>query len=174
MALPPCVPDANVWIDLADGGLLAEAFQVGVEWLTLDLTAGELVSCGADLMALGLRTATLPGPQVAEMFTLRGRYPKPSLTDIGALVLAKYVGGILVTGDGDLRKAAEAEGVPLHGTLWILDELVRLDAVAPGRAADALDRMLRQGSRFPKAECDRRLRDWREEQARCDAAGRSG
>ena len=93
MAPSPCVADANVWIDLADGGLLAEAFRIGVEWLTLDLTGAELVSCGNDLTALGIRTYTLPGPQVTEMFTLRRRYSKPSLNDIGALVLAKHVGG---------------------------------------------------------------------------------
>jgi hypothetical protein len=60
----------------------------------------------------------------------------------------------------------------LHGILWILDEMLRQSVVTPGRAGDALEKMLSQVSRLPKTECDRRLRDWRAEQARRNAAKR--
>jgi hypothetical protein len=156
-----CVADANLWIDLADGGLLAEAFQIGVRWVTLDLTARELVSCGADLMALGLEQSGLPGSQIAEIIPARNKYPRPSFNDIAALVLARHLHGTLITGDGDLRKAAEAEGVALHGVLWVLDEMVSRRVVTPARAADALSAMLGSGSRLPKDECDKRLAIWR-------------
>ena len=39
-------------------------------------------------------------------------------------------------------------------------EWVRLEIVAPSRAAEALDRMLERGSRLPWAECQRRFRLW--------------
>jgi hypothetical protein len=149
-----CVADANLWIDLAAGGLFAEAFQIGIHWVTLDLTARELVSCEADLMALGLDVVGLPGAQIAEIVSMRDQHPKPSFNDIAALVLARYIHGVLVTGDGDLRRAAEAEGVALHGVLWVLDQMVERRLVTPSRAADALLEMLRSGSRLPKDECD--------------------
>jgi hypothetical protein len=39
--------------------------------------------------------------------------------------------------------------------------MVRLEVIAPPQAAQALERMLRRGSRLPQAECQRRIQQWR-------------
>jgi predicted nucleic acid-binding protein len=95
-----------------------------------------------------------------EVVALRARYRRVSANDLFALVLARALGVTLLTGDRHLRKVAEQEGVEVHGTLSVLDEMVRLGVVAPAGAAEALERMLERGSRLPKAECRRRLRKW--------------
>ncbi|MGQ9513005.1 DUF3368 domain-containing protein, partial [Thermodesulfitimonas sp.] len=77
-----------------------------------------------------------------------------------ALALAKARGGVLLTGDRYLRKAAEQEKVPVHGTLWILDELIRRHATTPPEAAQALKKMRAKRRRLPRAECERRLKKW--------------
>jgi predicted nucleic acid-binding protein len=69
---------------------------------------------------------------------------------------------ILLTGDRHLTEAANREGVATHGTLWVLDEMVRLGIVARGKAAQALEQMLERGSRLPQAGCEKRLQQWRE------------
>ncbi|MFO7918214.1 MAG: hypothetical protein R6V13_09050 [Anaerolineae bacterium] len=48
----------------------------------------------------------------------------------------------------------------LHGTLWVLDELACLFIVSPTETRRALERMLDTGSRFPEADCVRRLALW--------------
>jgi predicted nucleic acid-binding protein len=78
-----------------------------------------------------------------------------------ALVLARTLKATLLTGDRHLARVAALEGVPVHGTLWVLDEMVRLEVIAPPQAAQALERMLARGSRLPRAECQRRLQQWR-------------
>jgi hypothetical protein len=64
----------------------------------------------------------------------------------------------LLTGDRHLTEAADREGVTAHGTLWLLDEMVRLMVVAPVQAAQALERMLERGSRLARVECQKRPR----------------
>ena len=51
--------------------------------------------------------------------------------------------------------------MPVHGTLWLLDEMVRLAVVPPRLAAQALERMLEHGSRLPLNECQERLERWK-------------
>jgi predicted nucleic acid-binding protein len=57
------------------------------------------------------------------------RYRKPSIHDCMALAVAKERNITLLTGDGALRKAAEAEGVSVIGTIGILDQLLEEDFI---------------------------------------------
>ena len=83
------------------------------------------------------------------------------LNDLFALVLARALKAMLLSGDQHLRRIAAQQGVVVHGTLWVLDEMVRLKVVAPSQAVQALEQMLAQGSRLPQAEYQARLRRWR-------------
>jgi len=156
-----CVVDANILIDLHIGGLLREVFALPLRLVAPDVIIAELDEPdGKGLMAYGLGSETLPGEQVLEVVALRARHRQVSANDLFALVLARALKATLLTGDGHLRKVAEQEGVEVHGTLWVLDEMVRLGVVAPAGAAEALERMLAQGRRLPEVECRRRLREW--------------
>ncbi len=157
-----CVTDANFWIDLHAGGLLDEVFRLPCRWVIPDVVLGELQQ--PDRRALhsrGLNEVGLSGEQVAEVPELAGRYPRPSRKDLFALVLAKTTGTTLITGDRDLRTAAEQEGMEVHGTLWVLDEMVKGKIIKPQRAAEALERMVRHGRRLPREETEERLQRWR-------------
>lgn len=113
------------------------------------------------LVELGLNVRTLSGEELNQIATLNGRYPGPSPKDLGVLVVAGADDGIVVTGDAPLRAAAEAEGLTVHGVLWMLDQLVEQDITAPSRSAAALDAMVQQGSRLPEEPIEKRLRRWR-------------
>jgi len=68
---------------------------------------------------------------------------------------------MLVTGDHALRRLAGEAAIPVHGTLWLLDEMVRLAILAEGEAAAALQTMLDNNCRLPLEECEARLRRWK-------------
>lgn len=155
------VTDANVWIDFYEGGILGQAFQIGDEWITPDVVLREVSRPDAAvLIALGLEVVTLPGELVAEIPVLAASYPRPSPQDLSALVLARAEGTVLVTGDGALREAAETEGVEVHGTLWLLDRMIRANALTKAEAATGLRRMMEVGRRLPKGEVEKRLKRW--------------
>ena len=159
-----CVVDANVLIDLHVGQLLANVSYLPCRVLVPDVVAAELIEPdGTRLAELGLEVHELSGDQVIEVMRLRAKYNQVSTNDLFALVLSKALVATLLTGDRHLRQVADQEGVAVHGTLWVLDELVRMQIINPTRAIAALKRMLGQRRRLPLAQCEQRFRLWEEE-----------
>ena len=76
------------------------------------------------LIELGLRLDELSGETMMYATKLTSQYKKPSRNDCFALALAKQEQCPLLTGDRDLRKAAENENITVMGTIWIVTQLV--------------------------------------------------
>ena len=157
-----CVTDANIWIDLHNADLLDAAFELDHTWRTPNIIVrDEVLTVDRDLLVdLGLDVRTLSGDELNRILTLNGRYPQPSPKDLSVLVVADEDDGIVVSGDGPLRDAAESEDMTVHGVLWILDRLVEEELITRNRAATALNAMLQQGSRLPDEPVEDRLDDW--------------
>ncbi len=97
------------------------------------------------------------------MADLAARYLRPSRQDLFALVLAETLGATLLTGDGALREAAREMGVEVHGTIWLLDQMMAHGIIDGQKRAQALRLMIDSGSRLPKDEVESRLdedRNW--------------
>ncbi len=156
------VTDANVIIDLAAGALLEDMFRLPeVEFCVPDiLYVEELAERYGVLPALGLTVMTQPAEDVARVEQLRARFRGPSVNDLFALVLAQSLDCPLLSGDRQLRAAAEAEGVEVRGTLWLVETLVRAQLINAGRASAAYEAMRQDGSRLPWDEVDAQIRRW--------------
>lgn len=93
---------------------------------------------------------------------LGGRYPRPSRQDLSGLLLAQSRNAILLTGDGALRAVAEKEEIKVHGTLWVVDQLVDSEIIAPRKGARALQLMADHPMRrLPMKGLQKRVRKWR-------------
>jgi predicted nucleic acid-binding protein len=157
-----CVTDSNVWIDLHVSGLVERAFDLPFQWIAPDVVVAELEEpSGKELVRRGLQECGLSGPEVQMVADLAAIYPRPSRADLFALVLARERGLMLVTGDADLREAAEQQGVRAHGTLWLLDNMVTHGVINEGRAYAALLKMREAKRRLPREAVEARLRRWR-------------
>ena len=58
--------------------------------------------------------------------------------DHSALALAMQEKCPLLTGDKDLRTAAKSEGVEVHGTVWIIEELLNQKLIKQAKLGTAL------------------------------------
>jgi predicted nucleic acid-binding protein len=94
---------------------------------------------------------------VLKVADLAARYLRPSRQDLFALVLAETLGAILLTGDGALIDTAHEIGVEVHGTIWLLDQMVAHGILDKRERAQALNLMVDSGSRLPKEEVELRL-----------------
>ncbi len=83
-----------------------------------------------------------------------------SLADLSCYQLAQQTGHALLTGDGRLRKQAKADGLQVHGALWLLDQMVMHQIIEPKNAATSLQSMLDSGARLPEADYQKRLTLW--------------
>lgn len=155
------VTDANVWIDLDNGGLTALVFALQYEFVSPDVVVNELgPELAGRLVDQGL-TSHITESEAGDAFLeLRGRYKHPSDEDLYALLLAIEQGWGLLTGDRELREAAEGHELEVHGLLWVLDELVAARLLAKRAAARALTTIREQGARLPDHECEKRLLRW--------------
>lgn len=162
MTLPSIlVTDTNIWIDLENGGILAEVFLLPYRFVTPDFAIREFVQPRWDaLQALGLEAHELAPESIIELSNLRLAHKNLSIIDLSAFLLARALEATLLTGDWRLSNLAKANRLSVHGVLWLLDEMLRYQVVAPGQAANALRRMLDQGARLPTDECQKRLLCW--------------
>lgn len=159
--LSRCVVDTSLLIDMYIGELLTHFFKLPYHFIAPDVIIAELHEpSGTLLIELGLQQGELTGDQIVEVLQLRKQYGRPSVNDLFALILAQALEATLLTNDGSLRKVADQQGITTHGTLWILDEMVRLTIISPIQAADALRTMFEKGSRLPLDECNKRLKKW--------------
>ncbi|MBN1919253.1 MAG: PIN domain-containing protein [Verrucomicrobia bacterium] len=156
------VTDSTIWIDLSCGGVIAQALGLDVEFLAPDAILRELRDpSGLHLVELGVRSIELSAEQVDEALTLLESNRSLSVQDAFACVLAHSLGAMLLTGDRRLRRIAEARTIEVHGTLWLLTQMVDKELLRRTEAADALDLMRAAGSRVPAEEADRLLTLWR-------------
>ena len=72
----------------------------------------------------GMEVYDLPPNQMVEVLAARRATPQLSAYDCMCLVSTRHhADSILLTGDMQLRKTAQAENLRTHGVLWIIDEL---------------------------------------------------
>ncbi len=159
---PVCIVDANIIIDMYLGGILVRLFELPFQFAAPDIIVAELQDPeGTQVELLGVSRLVLEPQQLLEAMALSRQYPRIPVSDLQALVLARDRKATLLTGDRALRRLATEIGVPAHGTLWLLDEMVHLQILSEGEAAAALRTMLDSNCRLPLEECKARLRRWR-------------
>lgn len=163
--MPILVSDTSVLIDLERGRLLEGCFTLAAEFAVPDLLYRQELEGygGAELVQLGLRVEELTSQELTVAQATRGASPKLSLPDAYAYSLASARGWTLLTGDGELRKLAQANGIPFFGVLGICDQLVEAQVMAATVVADGLDLIAgHPRCRLPRGEIAARLERYRQ------------
>lgn len=152
------ISDANIFIDLEDGGLLDALFRlpepIGVPDLLFE---DELRQRHEHLLDHGLVLIELSAETLVRVLDLARRYEKPGRLDLSALGAAEQEGCPLLTGDKALRSAAQAEGVEVHGTLWLAERLVTAQVITVSELREAYSKMKATDRRLPWAEVEKQL-----------------
>lgn len=149
------ISDANVLIDLEEGGLTVELFRLPYALTVPDiLFIEELELHHGHLVDHGLQLRELTSDSMRYAQQLVRRYGGPSVNDCLALALAKQEACPLVTGDKRLRKAADQEQVEKRGTVWLLEQMLEHQLITVQQAEAARDLMRQAGSRLPWDKLD--------------------
>jgi predicted nucleic acid-binding protein len=155
------ISDTNVLIDIEDGNLTPIIFRLPYEIAVPDvLFESELKEQHSYLLQAGLKVKSLTAEFVKRAEILSAKYPRPGTMDRLALALALQEQCPLLTGDRDLRSAAKGEGVEVHGTLWIVEELLKAKLIEQMQARNSFDSMKAKGSRLPWGDAEKLLGRW--------------
>lgn len=155
------ISDANILIDIEDGNLTSVLFRLPYEIAVPDILFElELRERHSHLLKAGLKVRSLTAESVKRTESLSFKYLRPSLMDHSALALAMQEKCPLLSGDKDLRIAAKSEGVEIHGTVWIIEELLNHKLLKQGQAKASFDSMKAKGSRLPWGDVEKLLNKW--------------
>ena len=157
------VLDASCLIDLRKGGLLPVLASLPYQLVVpLPVREFEILDFSdahwRTLDAARLITYDLKPDEVGQALALKARYPALSPNDCFCFVAADVHTGILLTGDRQLRNVATANGPPVHGVLWIIDQLHATGTCSACLLARALRSWQSDASVFlPRNEIAKRL-----------------
>lgn len=157
--------DTNVWIDFVTINRIALPFRLPYTYImNQDAIDEELLSppdFKEQLISAGLVATELTDDEFFLAESYGTRYRKLSAHDRIALAIAKKRNITLLTGDQALRNAARSEGVPLIGTIGILDQLHDQELISTEEYVNSLkDLQAKNGTvvRLPANELEIRIR----------------
>ena len=159
------ISDANILIDIEAGKLKERLFQLPMQFAMPDILYWEEIEPGTPgLEEQGLQILEITGQYVQYASALPSKYgTAPSPNDYLALALAKQEGCPLLTGDQDLKAAAQAEDVPVMGTVWLLRTMVENHLLSVDEAIAALTLMKECKRRLPWTDAERILNSMRQD-----------
>jgi len=158
--------DTNVWIDFQTISRLKLPFLLPYTYImyTESMKSELLFPEGfcQKLEAAGLVGVDITTDEFLQAEAWGTLYPKLSVPDRVALAIAKLRRIVLLSGDMALRNAAKCEGVPVIGTIGILDELWAGKLIDRNEYLYCLNELLKHNGmevRLPVDELKNRIND---------------
>lgn len=146
------ISDANILIDVLDGGVIEQFFQLDFDYAVPDvLYHDEIKRQHPELIDYGLIIKELSEKAVDDALSLNTEHHKTgvSVIDCMALALARQEKCPLLTGDNALRQVSLGEGADVRGTIWIIGEMLEAELLTGNEAECAYRLMKENGSRLP-------------------------
>ena len=156
------VIDSCIWIDLANGIVLEEVFQLTYKIIDPEVLIQEEVrpTNWEKLANLGLNFIPASPDEVAETSRINNAFRPISFYDASALELAKRVNGLLLSDDRQLIKATKEHSVQVEGITWLLNEMVTQRCISGTEAIAALERIDQSGHAISDEETARWKERW--------------
>ena len=158
------VSDANVLIDMDAGGLLKAMFALDYNFAVPDILFDEeLKAQHPELPKLGLKSLELNEDAVKYVAELAVEYEQTGVSrnDLFALALARQETCPLLTGDSHLRMVCEDKKIDVHGTLWLVEQMMEQKVIGLAAARRAYHVMRSAGRRLPWNEVEKQLESFR-------------
>ena len=160
-----CCIDANILFDFAAGEIFDSLFLLPFDFHTSDIVAYEISGSYStdELTRAGIRILALDETEVLEVYLLKQDHLDLSLQDVSVFFLGLKRSMMILSNDSPLRELANDYGIEYHGTLWLMEELVRRKILTRQDAITALKRMLGNKRWLPRAECNQLIKKWESE-----------
>jgi len=160
------INDANILIDLFHLDLVEGFFSLkGLELKTTDFVFEELHDDQKNVIEQFIENQSLILIESSEddlinIYEIHSSTNGLSVQDCSVWYHAKKNHGILLTGDGKLRKQSLADGVEVRGILYIFDQLLISELITFEFAIEKLNQLYLLNERLPINAKKQRLDCW--------------
>jgi len=157
------ITDVSVLFDLFNVGVLPEFFGLDIEIYTTDFIYNEILqSEEKNEFELFVRSGQLKiifveDDEQETISNMDLTYSIRSIADKTALYKAIQLECILLTCDDKLKKEAIKQNLEVHGSIWIIDQLLENDKIDTKRATEVIESLKTTNAWLPVDELDRRL-----------------
>lgn len=160
------ITDANVFFDIIEINALPEFFSLPYEICTTDFVVDEVLrSHQKEQVEIFIRSKKLTvfkltDIDVGEVEAFKTKRIFKGLTDKTVLWKAKQLSSPLLTGDGKLRKEAQEQGVKVHGSIWVIEDLAINQLIERPKAIVLLEKLKKVNSSLPIDEIDKLIKKY--------------
>ena len=160
------INDANILIDLVHLDLMNEFIQLEIELKTTDFVFEELNEDQKIIIASFIDSKdieliiTEKEEDFVSIATILENSSGLSFEDCSVWHYAHKLDGILLSGDGRLRKQASANGILVKGILYIFDQLLLNNLISFEYAIEKLEQLYEINPRLPISSKNERIINW--------------
>jgi len=160
--------DANILIDLAKLDLLDVFSKLNFELHTTDFVYEELNEEQKSPVSSLLENGVLNIIETIALSDFQGinrlldESNGLSFEDCSVWYYSAKLSGMLLSGDGKLRKQVRKNGIEVRGIIYVFDELIKQNLITFSKGIKKLEQLLQLNSRLPKNEIEKRIKFWSE------------
>jgi predicted nucleic acid-binding protein len=160
------INDANILIDLVHLDLMNEFIQLEIELKTTDFVFEELNDNQKIIIAEFIASGNIEliitekEEDFEGITTILENSSGLSFEDCSVWHYANKLDGILLSGDGRLRKQATANGILVKGILYVFDQLLLNNLISFNYAIEKLEILYEINPRLPIDSKNERIANW--------------
>lgn len=165
------ISDTNIFIDLMNIGIIDDFFQLPWEIHTTDFVISEFTDEAQKKTILGYAQLVIKQyapDELSELVDFYVKHSQVSINDCSVWQYAKQKQYALLSGDGHLRKLANNDGIEVHGTLFVIDQLVTRGIISNAYAVEVLEKLKSTNTRQPLNEIQDRITKLRAESSKME------
>ena len=158
------VTDSIVFFDIIKIQALPEFFDLDIEVCTTDFVQKEILESEQRkqiehfIRLKKLTVFEMSAEEIDEVIQFKTNSVFRTLIDKTVLWKAKQLGCPLLTGDAKLRNEATEQGVKVHGSLWVVMQLVKHEIVEKKKGIDYLEKLRIINDRLPVEEIEKLIK----------------
>ncbi len=158
------VTDSSVFFDIIKIQALPEFFDLDIEVCTTDFVQKEILESEQRkqiehfIRLKKLTVFEMSAEEIDEVIQFKTNRVFRTLIDKTVLWKAKQLGCPLLTGDAKLRNEATEQGVKVHGSLWVVMQLVKHEIVDKKKGIEYLEKLRIINDRLPVEEIEKLIK----------------
>lgn len=163
------INDANILIDLVHLNMMHNFIQLELDLKTTDFIFEELNDDQKEIINVYIESnqieliTTEEDEDFESIASILDNSSGLSFEDCSVWHYANKLNGLLLSGDGKLRKQATANGVSVKGILYILDQLLLKKLISFDYAMEKIEELYKINPRLPIDAKDERISNWSDE-----------
>lgn len=163
------INDANILINLVHLNMMHNFIQLELDLKTTDFIFEELNDDQKEIINVYIESnqieliTTEEDEDFESIASILDNSSGLSFEDCSVWHYANKLNGILLSGDGKLRKQATANGVSVKGILYIFDQLLLKKLISFDYAMEKIEELYKINPRLPIDAKDERISNWSDE-----------